>query len=282
MILETRFGLVPIEHERPEPLKFAWPLILLPELFTGAIHLALARGYFASLGWEVYTPDLRVALQPRASARNSQAWGFAQLRAALLSVVEALEREVILLGHGIGGLLAIDAATDSQVKAAVALAPMLPGIRSPLLAGLANLRARRLGGKLKAPRGKVLMDLLADADPFQRETLARSLVADDSRPPSDVVRGRYEFTGGIAAPRLIVSGDSDPFAPLEMTSAFAARLGVTLRVVRGRGHWLIGGRALERTVGEVQRFLVRSLGSDLLLLYSEQWAAARDTDGEDK
>ena len=73
------------------------------------------------------------------------------------------------------------------------------------------------------------------------------------------------------APRLIVAGDSDPFAPLERTAEFAARIGAAVRVVRGRGHWLIGGRALERAVAEVQRFLVRNLGGDLLLLYSEQW-----------
>jgi len=36
-----------------------------------------------------------------------------------------------------------------------------------------------------------------------------------------------------------------------------------------RGHWLIGGRVLERAVAEVQRFLVLSLGRDLLLLYPE-------------
>ena len=33
----------------------------------------------------------------------------------------------------------------------------------------------------------------------------------------------------------------------------------------------ISGRALERTVAEVQRFLVRNLGGDLLLLYPEEW-----------
>jgi hypothetical protein len=47
-------------------------------------------------------------------------------------------------------------------------------------------------------------------------------------------------------------------------------------VVRGRGHWLIGGRALERAVAEVQRFLVRNLGGDLLLLYPEEWKESND------
>ena len=79
-----------------------------------------------------------------------------------------------------------------------------------------------------------------------------------------------------AVPRLIVAGDSDPFAPLENTGEFAARIGAAIRVVRGRGHWLIGGRALERAVAEVQRFLVRNLGGDLLLLYPEEWKEPND------
>ncbi len=282
-MMETRLGPFPSEHERPEPLKFAWPVVLLPELFTGATHLALARGYFASLGWEVYTPDLRGARRATGDEHEGRAFGFGRLRAALACALGALGRDVILIGHGLGGLLALDGATHPQARAAVALAPMLPGVRSPLVAGIANWPARRFGGLLRAPRGRVLIDLFADADPFQREALARELVGDDARAAVEVERGGCAPSAGAAAPRLIVVGDSDPFAPLEMTRAFAARSGASLRVVSGRGHWLIGGRALERTMAEVQRFLVRGLGGDLLLLYSEEQAGASDaeTDGDD-
>jgi len=75
-MMETRLGLIPTDCERPERLKFAWPLILLPDLFSTARHLAVARGYFASLGWEVYTPDLRAAakqLDAALSPAESQA-----------------------------------------------------------------------------------------------------------------------------------------------------------------------------------------------------------------
>jgi pimeloyl-ACP methyl ester carboxylesterase len=82
-------------------------------------------------------------------------------------------------------------------------------------------------------------------------------------------------------PRLVVAGDSDPFAPSRAMSGFAEKIGATMRVVPGRGHWLIGGRALERTVAEVQRFLVRSIGSDLLLLYSDEPSEPRFEDDED-
>jgi pimeloyl-ACP methyl ester carboxylesterase len=280
--METRLGRIPAECERPEPLKFAWPLILLPELFTTARHLAVARGYFASIGWEVYAPDLRaVATASRTDTResdsSSSAGGFDGFVALLAEALAALGRDAIVIGHGLGGLLALGAVEQPRVRAAVALAPMLPGFRSPLVTGAANLPARLFGRALKPPRGAVLFDLLADAEPFQREVLTRALVADDASAALEVVRGGIKV-GGIdlasnarGVPRLIVAGDSDPFAPLDQTNEFAARVGAAVRLVRGRGHWLIGGRALERTVAEVQRFLVRSLGGDLLLLYPEEW-----------
>jgi pimeloyl-ACP methyl ester carboxylesterase len=286
--METRLGRIPAECERPEPLKFAWPLVVLPELFTTARHLAVARGYFASIGWEVYAPDLRAAAKAartdtRASdlsgggSRASSAGGFDGLAALLAEALAALARDAIVIGHGLGGLLALGAVEQPQVRAAVALAPMLPGFRSALVTSATNWPARFFGRALKPPRGAVLFDLLADAEPFQREALQRALVADDARAALEVVRVGIKV-GGIdlannprGVPRLIVAGDSDPFAPLDRTNEFAARVGAAVRVVRGRGHWLIGGRALERTVAEVQRFLVRNLGGDLLLLYPEEW-----------
>lgn len=287
--METRLGRIPAECERPEPLKFAWPLVLLPELFTTARHLAVARGYFASIGWEVYAPDLRAAAQAAridarvpGSSASVKAGGFDGLATLLAEALAALGRDAIVVGHGMGGALALNAVEHPRVRAAVALAPMLPGFRSPLVTGAANWPARLLGRALKPPRGAALFHLLADAEPFQREALVQALVTDDARAALEVVRGRVRFDAikreeaGRGVPRLIVAGDSDPFAPLDKTSEFAARIGAAIRVVRGRGHWLIGGRALERAVAEVQRFLVRNLGGDLLLLYPEEWKETND------
>ena len=86
----------------------------------------------------------------------------------LAEALAALGRDAIVVGHGLGGLLALNAAEHPRVRAAVALAPMLPGFRSPLVMGAANWPARLLGRALKPPRGAVLFHLLADAEPFQR------------------------------------------------------------------------------------------------------------------
>lgn len=265
--METRLSRFPADYERPEPLKFAWPVLLIPELFTTARHLAILRGYLATLGWEVYTPDLRAA----AKGDVSRARGFTDLVAMVVEAVSALDRGAVVVGHGFGGALALAAAEDPRVRAAVALAPMVPGVRTPLVMRAANWPALWLGRPLRAPRGAALSDLLADAEPFQREALARALVADHGRAALEVARGTARPQDvRRAVPRLVVTGGSDPFAPLESVTQFAAQIGAAVSVLRGHGHWLIGGRALERAVAEMQRFLVRNLGGDLLLLYAEE------------
>ena len=205
--METRLGRIPAECDRPEPLKFAWPMVLVPELFTTARHLAVARGYFASLGWEVYAPDFRaVAHAARRDARGPYraAQGFDGLAAMLAEALAALDRDAIVVGHGMGGLLALGAAAYPRVRAAVALAPMLPGFRSPLVMGAANWRARLFGRELRPPRGVALLRLLADAEPFQREALTRALVADGARAALEVVRGGI----ALGAPASAVAASS--------------------------------------------------------------------------
>ena len=277
--METRLGRVTAHWDRPEPLKFSLPLILIPEIFTSANHLALARGYFASMGWEVYAFDLRPGLQrsPEAARGKTAAKpGFRDFAAMIAEAIAALGRDAIVAGHGIGGLLALDAAGHPRVRATVALAPMLPGFRSRLVINAANWPARLLGRSLKPPRGRTLSNLLADADPFQRAALAGALGSECARQALEVALGGVEISNHTEVPRLIVAGDSDPFAPPAVVRDFAEKIGATMRVVPGRGHWLIGGRALERTVAEVQRFLVRNLGSELLLLYSDELRVSVD------
>jgi pimeloyl-ACP methyl ester carboxylesterase len=274
--MDIQLGRFPAQVERPEPLKFGCPVLLLPELFTTAAHLTIVRGYLATIGWEVYAPDLRAA----AGHGTTPPLGrlrFHDLMTLALEAREAIGAEAIVLGHGIGGLIALKMAERPGVRAAVAMAPMIPGFRSPLVTRTRYLPAFWLGRPLHPPSGRALFDLVADAEPFQREKLIKELVRDASWAARDVVRGEVEFAASDRhAPRMIVAGDSDPFAPLPQLTALASAAGAQLRTLPGRGHWIIGGRALERAINEAHRFLVRSLGQDLLLLYPEQWKDKQD------
>lgn len=276
--MDIELGRFPAQVERPEPIKFAWPILLFPELFTTPNHLAVLLGYLATIGWEVYAPDLRAA----AGCAPTPALGrlrFAELIGLAEEALGALGREAIVLGHGMGGLLALKMAERPGVKAGVAFAPMVPGFRTPLFMRRRNISALWFGRPLKPPAGRTLFDFVADAEPFQRVKLIEGLVQDAAAAPREVARGEVALqSGDRSAPRLVVAGDSDPFAPLDRLSALSNSIGAELRTLPGRGHWIIGGRALERAINEAHRFLVRSLGQDLLLLYPEEWK--KETDGE--
>ncbi len=269
---------IPCRFERPEPQKFAWPVLLLPDLFTTTEHLAVMLGYLATIGWEVYSPDLRAAAGQGATNALGR-MGFADLLTLAAEAVDALDRPAIVIGHGLGGLLALKLAEDRPLKAAVALAPLVPGIPNRLAAGWANLTARWLGTPLKPPSGRTLFEFLFDVEPFQRPAMVKALVADAAQAVRDVVAGSISFSPRRdLPPRLVIAGEADTFAPVGKVTAWAESIGAAVIVAKSRGHWLVGGRGLERTVGEAHRFLVRSLGQDLLLLFPQEWKSAPEDD----
>ncbi|MGO9356127.1 MAG: alpha/beta hydrolase [Xanthobacteraceae bacterium] len=268
--METVLGRFAAQVERPEPTKFAWPIMLIPEMFTTRRHQAILIGFLATIGWEVYAPDLRSA----AGRDGTPALGrlsFEQVAAIAGEALDAIGREAIVVGHGFGGLVALKMAERARVKASVALAPMIPGVRTPLFMRAGNLPAMWLKRPLKPPRGRPLFHMLTDVEPFQREALIKALVPDASVAALEIVRGAVRFAADVAVPRLIVAGGSDPLVSAERLESLAGEIGAAFKSLPGQGHWLIGGRAAERAVGEVHRFLVRALGQELLLLYPEEW-----------
>ena len=246
-------------------------MVLLPELFTTRQHLSVLLGYLATIGWEVYAPDLRAAAGHR-GVPPLGTMGIADLLALAGEVVEAIARPTIVLGHGLGGLLALKLAETRQIKAAVALAPLVPGLRNALLdRGWSGAPARWMRRPLSPPTGRTLFEFLLDAEAFQRPAIAKTLVVDAAGAAREIVAGDLQFANHERLPpRLIIAGSADPFVPLDKVSGFASSIGTRLITVAGRGHWLVGGRGLERTIGEAHRFLVRSLGEELLLLFPEQ------------
>jgi len=277
--VETRLGRLPCRFERPEPQKFAWPIVLLPELFTTANHLAVMLGYLATIGWEVYAPDLRAPAGGEGTPELGR-MGFADLMALAGEALDALDRPAVVIGHGLGGLLALKLAETRPLKAAAALAPLVPGSPNALVTVWTKLPALWLGHPLKPPTGRTLFEFLFDVEPFQRPAMVKALVPDVAKAAQEVAAGKVSFAAREnLPPRLVIAGEVDTFAPREKVVAFANSIGAAVVIAKGRGHWLIGGRGLERTIGEAHRFLVRSLGQDLLLLFPEEWKSEPEGSG---
>jgi pimeloyl-ACP methyl ester carboxylesterase len=277
--VETRLGRFPCRVERPEPLKFAWPIVLLPELFTNTDHLAVMLGYLATIGWEVFAPDLR-AVAGQGPTPTLVRMRMEDLVSLAAEALDAVGSPAIVLGHGLGGLIALKLAETGKTKAAVALAPLVPGVRNALISGWPRFAAKWLGRPLSPPSGRVLFEFLLDVDAFQRPAMVSRLAPDAIRAAGQIASGEFQLAARRdLPPRLIIAGAVDPFVPLDKVTALAQTIGAQFITAKGRGHWLIGGRGLERTIGEAHRFLVRTLGQDLLLLYPEAWKAEGE-DGE--
>lgn len=123
----------------------------------------------------MYIPEFRATGAAAGSVRGET--GFANALALAEEVLHALGRDAILVGHGIGGLIALKLAERTRVRAGVALAPLVPGFWSPLFSRARNLMARWRGGRLWPPSGRVLFEFVADADPVPAATTDRGVGA---------------------------------------------------------------------------------------------------------
>lgn len=265
--MDAAIGRFTAQVEHPSTIKFALPIVLVPEMFTTRTHLATLIGYLATSGWEVYAPDFRAAAG-RDDTPALGRLGFRGLLALADEVINAIGRDVIVMGHGMGGLIALAIAERPRVRAAIALAPALPGFPTPLLLRPAMLFALLRRAPLKPPRGKRLSEFLADAETFKQPGLIKALVADAGRIALETARGRIRIARfAEAAPRLIIAGALDPFAPMPRVSVFAGEIGARLVMLADRGHWIIGARAIDRVASETERFLRRTLGPEFLLTH---------------
>src|SRR5262249_20743686 len=152
--------------------KFAWPIIVLPELFATSRHLTIMAGHLVSLGWEVYLLDI---LPPRTGTSAKGDCGesaFCALVADIRRAIEAISSEVVAAGHGLGGLLALKLAEAPRVRAGLALAPLIPGFRSPLFVRRHRWASWRSKSAVLPTRRRAL-ELVSEAEPFQRESLIK-------------------------------------------------------------------------------------------------------------
>src|SRR5438094_8877985 len=112
--MDVQLGPFPTQVERPEPLKFAWPIMVLPELFTTTRHLSVVIGYFATIGWEVYAPDLSAAYG-RGQTPALERLRFDDLVKLAAAALGEIGRPTVTVGHGLGGLVALKLAETSGV-----------------------------------------------------------------------------------------------------------------------------------------------------------------------
>ena len=133
-----------IDSIDPESPRYTADLVLLHGAWSGPPIWGRIAAAMAQRGWRCHLVDLRAAAS---EVRGDAGAGWA---AGARAVVATLEAPPIVVGHGAGGLVALELATAPGLRAAIAAAPLAEGPR-PLAPILERWRLRLLRGTLQPP-----------------------------------------------------------------------------------------------------------------------------------
>jgi pimeloyl-ACP methyl ester carboxylesterase len=262
--MQQRIGHVLIETIAAERPKFTASLVLIHGLWCTAAVWRKVMGYFAHRGWTCDAVNLRghVDLGPPVVALGTVC--FADYLSDVGDVLAACDAPPVLVGHDLGGLLAL--ASASAARAVVALAPLVPRHLSPAANPvLSTWRARMAMARsrpLPPPRGKIGVAYFGGDFPG-------NTTPDSSTVARQLVHGEIPVATVGDVPLLVLAGASDPFAPPSAVERLAAQVGASFRCVDGASHAMPWEAGWEQRVAEIHRWLIQTLGDELLLMRAE-------------
>ncbi len=253
----------------PEREKFTAPLLLLPGLWTGSwVWQAVAWG-LSQRGWACWALDWPE--QP--TARRRGALSLDDHLTTLTTAVAGFACPPIIVGFDLGSLLALLAAPRVQPRALVCISPLLPchwhpDLRPALpLVRLAALPALLWQRAHPPPARRLARDFLFHALPVGLHAqLYDQLAPDSGSVVHTLTRGQTDFPAlPLPCPSLVVWGQADRMVPTSALCWLADVLRATSLSYPDQGHWLLAGPQAAPLVGDIHRWLIRSLGEALLL-----------------
>ncbi|HEY2385537.1 MAG TPA: alpha/beta hydrolase [Candidatus Binatia bacterium] len=254
--MRTYVGGIAVEITRPESAKFRHPLLLVHGLWTGSWVWEPVATYLAHRGWESWAPSVREVAELPARTR------------AVEAVARALPEPPVVITHDAGLVVAAPLAAAGAAVALAALAPVIgPGAgRGRGLFGWPQFWLARVFGTSVAPPGG------AGAEAY----LGRAVASRDRLRPDSASVFRALASGTVAihpstsVPGLVVTGGDDAIVRERDARAVAERLGWAERTLPGRGHFALLEPGWEALADEVHRWIVRTLGADLLLFLDDE------------
>jgi len=231
------------------------PVLFVHGLFAGAWMFAGWQRRFAARGRASVALDLRGHHGSRPVAEIGRV-SMRDYIADALDVARTMDRPVVV-GHSMGGLVALALAEAGAVRAAVLLCSAPP--RGILPGGPALLR-RQLKHLPALLRSRPLFPDRADADALiftrvpaaERDALYARLVPDSGRAARDLSLGAIAVDARrVRVPVLSVTALDDRFVAPRAGAALARRYGATLLRLDGFAHLLPAEPGWERAADAV-------------------------------
>jgi pimeloyl-ACP methyl ester carboxylesterase len=222
-------------------------------VFDELLPLVAARGHSAAaLSFRGHAPSAPVS--------TLGALSIADYVADATTVSATMDRPVVV-GHSLGGLVALLLAQAGLVRAALLVAPAPPRwisvLSPPLLARMGRYLPALLLSRAFRPRDDDLDALVLNRVPANERSALRARLAPDSgRAAREAALGAFDVPrGSVDVPMLCVGGDADQFIPIGVTTKVAKRFGAPLVVARGHGHFLFAEPGREAVIGEMLAWL---------------------------
>lgn len=260
-----------VDISPPEKPKFRSPLVLAHGLWTGSWCWRLWATHFSNLGWECWAVNFRGRFEKDAYGVLRRL-SFQDCLEDLKRVVRSVPFPPVLIGHSLGGLIALKAAQEERVSALVLLSSLPPGqvevstSRTLRLLRLKYLPLIFFRRPFRLEEKDLRRNWLASVPEKRRAEALKRMVPESSRLVDDFfsrrVQGNLEK---VQTPVLVVGGDQDRLVPVVSMREMAQTLGGDMLNYPGHGHWMIEEDEGERIVRDIHRWVVQRLGEEILL-----------------
>lgn len=269
--MEKWIGSLLSDSSPPERPKFKSPLILVHGLWSGSWCWQPWATHFSNLGWDCWAVNFRGRVEERA-LEVLKRLTLQDCLEDLKEVIRAVSFPPILVGHGLGGLIAQKAAEEEKISALILLSSLPPSeIKTIAPRALRLLRLKYLPLIfLRQPFCLEEKDFrrswLASLPENQHPDILKRMVPDSGHLISELFKRRVNvYSGRIHCPVLVVCGGEDRVVPRASLCEMAQRLGADFKEYPNHGHWMVGESEGERIVRDIHRWLVEGLGEKILI-----------------
>jgi non-heme chloroperoxidase len=249
------------------------PVLMIHGAFCGPWSLLGLKERFEAAGYSVAAPALRFHDQnpPPAALATT---GLADYAADLQQEIKSLGRAPILVGHSMGGLLAMMLASRIKVAALILLAPSPPwGVAPTTLFEISAAQAMHLhpgywNQILEPNRDVALAHSLEQLPRHMRDQVYGQFVPESGRATFEIMNWGLDLNcassvdaDAVAAPLLFLTGSEDRINPPSTVARIAAlfKERASAQVLEGMGHWLIGEPGWERLADRALDWLKQTL-----------------------
>jgi pimeloyl-ACP methyl ester carboxylesterase len=242
-------------------------IVMAHGAFVGGWSFDVFAQPFRDAGYQVHTPDLRGHAAADAPERviGVSMRDYAQ---DLVELCAGLGEPPILLGHSLGGLVALMAARRVRPKALALLAPSPPwGLAGwTLEAAVASIGAHIAGltsnGAIEPSREVMRYATLDRMDADQADPVLARMRPESARALRETLcwwMDPFMTTaigpGPIGAPALVLTGEADRVHPPAAGRQVAERIGGAFELLPRMSHWPVGEPGWEGVAGRVLDWL---------------------------